>query len=392
MKIEKQKMEQTITEKLEGLFGLAKKMKDNPELGFEEYKASAWLTDYLKSEGFEVQRGIAGLETAFKATYELGGKGPNIAFLCEYDALPGIGHGCGHNLIGPSSIGAAIALSKLEGLSGKITLLGSPAEETGGAKVILVEKGAFDDVDFAMMVHPATKNSTYSTTFAIDAIEFTYHGKTSHAAAAPELGINALDSVIQLFNGINALRQHLKDDVRIHGIINDGGLAPNIVPDKASARFYFRAKERKYLDEMFSKILNIAEGAALMTGAKMESRNYELSNDNLMPNKRLAKIFEDNLRAQGIEDIEPPSEGKGSSDMGNVSHVVPAIHPYIAIAPRDSVNPHSAELAEATISEGGKKGLYRAALTLAWTAYDVYTNKALQKEITDEFKTASGTA
>lgn len=390
MKSEKQKMEQTISEKLEDLFELAKKMKDNPELGFKEYKASAWLTDYLESEGFQVQRGIAGLETAFKATYELGGQGPNVAFLCEYDALPGIGHGCGHNLIGPSSIGAAIAISKLEGLSGKITVLGAPAEETGGAKVILVEKGVFDDVDFAMMVHPSTHNLAYSTSFAIDAIEFVYHGKTSHAAAAPELGINALDSVIQLFNGINALRQHLKDDVRIHGIINDGGLAPNIVPDRAVARFYFRAKERKYLNEMFGKILSIAQGAALMSGAKMEWHNYELSNDNLMPNKRLAKVFEDNMRVLGIEDIDPPFEGKGSSDMGNVSHVVPAIHPYIAIAPRDSFNPHSVEMAEATVSEDGKKGLYRAALTLAWTAYEIYTDKCLQKEINDEFKTVSG--
>jgi len=383
---QKLQLKQTITENLEDLFELAKKMKDNPEMGFKEYKASTWLTEYLESKGFAVEKGIAGLETAFKATYDLGGEGPNIAFLCEYDALPGIGHGCGHNLIGPQSIGAAVALSQTEGLSGTITVLGSPAEETGGAKVILVEKGVFEDVDFAMMVHPATRNLSYSTSFAIDAIEFTYHGKTSHAASAPELGVNALDSVIQLFNGINALRQHLKDDVRIHGIINDGGQAPNIVPDRASARFYFRAKERSYLNEMFKKILRIAEGAALMSGAWMEWKNYELSNDNLMPNKKMANTFEGNMKGLGIEDIDPPHDGKGSSDMGNVSHAVPAIHPYIAIAQKDAFNPHSTDMAKATVSESGKRGLFRAATCLAWTAYDIFTDEKLQNEIKEEFK------
>jgi amidohydrolase len=382
----KLEIKKTIKEHLEELFEAAKKMYENPEMGFEEVKASQWLTEILEKAGFEVKRGIAGLKTAFKATCDLGGRGPNIAFLCEYDALPGIGHGCGHNLIGPSSIGAAIALSKVQGLSGKITVLGCPAEETGGAKVILVEKGVFEDVDIAMMVHPSTHVQVYSTSYAIDAIEFTYHGQTSHAAAAPELGINALDAVIQLFNGINALRQHLKDDIRIHGIINKGGLAPNIVPDLASARFYFRAKDRKYLNEMFQKILKIAEGAALMTGAKMEWKNYELSNDNLAPNKRLAELFKANLIEEGITDIEPPQDGKGSTDMGNVSHVVPAIHPYLPLAPKDSVRPHSVELADATISPSGKEELYKAALTLACTGFDILNNEKIYREIKEEFK------
>ncbi|HOO33418.1 MAG TPA: M20 family metallopeptidase [Thermotogota bacterium] len=382
----KLEIKQTIKEHLDELFGIAKKMYENPEMGFKEFKAAQWLTEKLEKEGFEVKREIAGLETAFSAEYDLGGKGPNIAFLCEYDALPGIGHGCGHNLIGPSSLGAAIALSKVGGLSGKITVLGCPAEETGGAKVILVEKGLFDEVDVAMMVHPATRTQVYTTSYAIDAIEFTYHGQTSHAAAAPELGINALDAVIQLFNGINALRQHLKDDVRIHGIISDGGKTPNVVPDLASARFYFRAKDRKYLNEMFQKILKIAEGAALMTGAKMEWRNYELSNDNLAPNRRLAELFEANLIEQGITDIEPPQEGKGSTDMGNVSHVVPAIHPYLPLAPKDSVRPHSIELAEATVSANGKDELYKAALILACTGYDILNDEEVFEEILAEFR------
>ncbi len=382
----KLEIKQIIKEHLEELFDITKQMYENPELGFEEVKAAGWLTEKLEKEGFDVKRGIAGLDTAFKATCDLGGQGPNIAFLCEYDALPGIGHGCGHNLIGPSSLGAAIALSKAKGLNGTITVLGCPAEETGGAKVILVEKGVFDDIDLAMMVHPSTHVQVYTTSYAIDAIEFTYHGQTSHAASAPELGINALDAVIQLFNGINALRQHLKDDVRIHGIINEGGQAPNVVPDLASARFYFRAKDRKYLNEMFQKILKIAEGAALMTGAKMEWRNYELSNDNLAPNKRLAALFEENLIAQGITDIEPPQDGKGSTDMGNVSHVVPAIHPYLPLAPKDSVRPHSVELADATVSPGGKEELYKAALTLACTGCDILTNNDVYLEIIQEFK------
>ncbi|MFW6119470.1 MAG: amidohydrolase, partial [Petrotogales bacterium] len=199
------------------LIELSKKLKENPEIGFEEYKAQKWLTEFLDQKGFKVEKGIAGLETSFRARYICGNGGPKIAFLCEYDALPEIGHGCGHNLIAPSSIGAAVALSTIKGLSAELLVIGCPGEENGGGKVTLTEKGIFDEVDVAMMVHPATVNLTYSTSLALDAIEFTFKGQTAHASSMPEKGINALDSAILLFNGLNALRQHLKDDVRMHG-------------------------------------------------------------------------------------------------------------------------------------------------------------------------------
>lgn len=368
------------------LVELSKKLKENPEIGFEEYKAQKWLTEFLEQKGFNVEKGIVGLETSFRARYICGNGGPKIAFLCEYDALPEIGHGCGHNLIAPSSIGAAVALSTIKGLSAELLVIGCPGEENGGGKVTLTEKGVFDEVDVAMMVHPATVNLTYSTSLALDAIEFTFKGRTSHASSMPEKGINALDSAIFLFNGLNALRQHLKDDVRIHGIISEGGKAPNVVPDKAVAKFYFRAKERSYLDETVEKAYNVARGAALMTGAEVTWRNFELSNDNLKPNKKLAQVFEENLKKIGINNIKPPQDGGGSTDMGNVSQVVPSIHPYIAIGKENEFISHSREFANATVAPRGQRELINAAKTMALTAFDVASSKELLREIQKEFR------
>lgn len=368
------------------ILDISRKLKENPEIGFKEYKALKWLTEYLENKNFNVEKSIAGLETSFKARYVCGNGGPKIAFLCEYDALPEIGHGCGHNLIAPSSVGAAVALSTIENLSAELLVFGCPGEENGGGKVILTEKGVFNDVDISMMVHPATVNLTYSTSLALDAIEFTFKGRTAHASSMPEKGINALDSVIFLFNGLNALRQHLKDDVRIHGIISEGGQAPNVVPDKAVAKFYFRAKERSYLNETVEKAYNVARGAALMTGAEVTWRKFELSNDNLKPNRRLAKVFEENLKKIGIKDILPPQDGGGSTDMGNVSQVIPAIHPYIAIGEENEFISHSREFADATVAPRGKQELISAAKAMALTAFDVASDKELLKEIKKEFK------
>lgn len=388
MLVEKMKLKKKIAEEIDKisdeLFGLAKKLKENPEIGFKEYKASEWIIDILKKNNFEVEEKIAGLETAFKGKFELGNEGPKIAFLCEYDALPEVGHGCGHNLIAAASLGAAIALSRFNELNAEIVVFGCPGEENGGGKVILVENGLFNDIDVAMMVHPSTENCVYSTSLALDAYEFVFKGRSSHAAGAPEKGINALDAVIHLFNGINSMRQYLREDVRIHGIISEGGNAPNIIPDRAVAKFYFRAKERKYLNEVVEKAFNIARGAAMMTGAKVEWRKYELSNDDLKPNKILARIFEKNLRFLGVKEIVPPKEGRGSTDMGNVSHVVPAIHPHISIGDK-SLIPHSKGFAEATVSGSGKKFIELASKSMAFTALDILTDENLIDEIKKEF-------
>ena len=360
---------------------LARQIGENPELGFSEYQASALLAQTLEQAGYTIEKPLAGLETAFRATLGVGK--PNIALLCEYDALPGIGHGCGHNLIGAASVGAALGLASiLEETGGQVIVIGAPGEETGGGKTILVKEGIFHGVDGAMMFHPSSENLLMSTTNALDAYEFVFTGRAAHAAGSPEQGINALDGVIQLFNGINALREHLKDTVRIHGIITEGGRAPNIVPDRAVARFYFRAPHRSELDALTSKIFDVARGAALMTGAEVSWRKFEHSNDNMNPNRVMASAFGANLRALGVTDIEEFQDGKGSSDMGNVSHVVPAIHPYLSIG--DTLVGHTLEFAEACLSPVAFRITVLAAEVLAHTTIDLLTDAALLQAVRSE--------
>ena len=299
----------------------------NPELGNQEYKAAEVITSFLKEHNFEIEKEFLGIKTAFRATYDSKKEGATIGYLCEYDALPEIGHGCGHNMIGSMSAGAGIILSKvLDEVGGKIIVYGTPAEETNGAKVIFAEEGVFDELDAAMMVHPGDKTLASGKSMALYPLQFTYKGKTAHAASCPHEGINALNAIIQLFNGIDALRQHVTPDVRMHGVITQGGVAANIVPDEATAQFYFRAGTKETLDDILEKVKNIAKGAALMTGATLEMSRYELPNDNLKTHENLSSAFMENLKALGIEDIHGPKE-TGSSDIGNVSHKTATIHP-----------------------------------------------------------------
>ncbi|WP_025161561.1 M20 family metallopeptidase [Paraclostridium bifermentans] len=346
----------------------------NPELGNEEYKAVEKLTSFLQEHNFEIETEFLGIKTAFRATYDSNKEGPTIGYLCEYDALPEIGHGCGHNMIGSMSAGAGIILSKvLNEIGGKIIVYGTPAEETNGAKVIFAEQGVFDELDVAMMVHPSDKTIESGTSMALYPLQFTYTGKTAHAASCPQEGINALNSVIQLFNGIDALRQHVTPDVRIHGIITNGGVAANIVPDKAVAQFYFRASTKEILDDVLVKAKNIAQGAALMTGSKLEITRYELPNDNLKTNKSLSEAFSKNLRKLGVKDIYEAKD-TGSSDIGNVSHKTPTIHPYIGIS-NCNVTGHSVNMADATITPFAHERLLIGTLALAYTGYDVLMSK-----------------
>lgn len=346
----------------------------NPELGNEEYKAVEKLTSFLQEHDFDIETEFLGIKTAFRATYDSNKEGPIIGYLCEYDALPEIGHGCGHNMIGAMSAGAGVILSKvLNEIGGKIIVYGTPAEETNGAKVIFAEQGVFDELDVAMMVHPSDKTIESGTSMALYPLQFTYTGKTAHAASCPQEGINALNSVIQLFNGIDALRQHVTPDVRIHGIITNGGVAANIVPDKAVAQFYFRASTKEILDDVLVKVKNIAQGAALMTGSKLEMTRYELPNDNLKTNKSLSEAFSKNLRTLGIKDIYEAKD-TGSSDIGNVSHKTPTIHPYIGIS-NFNVTGHSVNMADATITPFAHERLLIGTLALVYTGYDVLMNK-----------------
>ncbi len=350
---------------------------ENPELGNEEYKAVKVLTELLKEHNFEVEERYLNMDTAFKATFDSGKPGLTIGYLCEYDALPGIGHGCGHNMIGTISSGAGIVLSKIiDQVGGKIIVYGTPAEETNGAKVIMVEEGAFDELDCAMMVHPNDKTYASGTSSALYPIQFTFKGKTAHAASCPEQGINALNAVIQLFNGIDALRQHVTKDVLMHGIITEGGVAANIVPERAVAQFYIRAAKKATIEEVLEKVKNIARGAALMTGCELEMDRYEIPYDDLNTNEVLSEAFNENLRSLGITEIHAPKTGGGSSDIGNVSYVTPTIHPYISIS-NCEVRGHSRELAKATTESLGHERLLTAVLALAYTGYDVLTKKVI---------------
>ncbi|HHE47617.1 MAG TPA: M20 family peptidase [Candidatus Acetothermia bacterium] len=300
MKDLKERVWERIEELADELWDLALKIHDNPELGFKEYKAANWLTEELRKGGFEVEIPYGGLETAFRAEHPERSEGPAIAILAEYDALPELGHACGHNLIATIAVGAALGLSPLKKeLPGRLVVLGTPAEEGGGGKILLVRAGAFRDIDLAMMVHPADQTLVGRGSLAITEVVIEFKGKAAHASSEPEKGVNALDAVIQTFNSLNALRQHIKDGARIHGIITHGGVKPNIVPEYAAANFYVRAPENDYRDELVEKLRRCAEGAALATGAELTFKKVGHEYKSIRPNVELAQAFRRSLEAFG---------------------------------------------------------------------------------------------
>lgn len=375
----------TIERDSERLIQLSRTIHSDPEIAYKEFRAVALLTASLEERGFEVERGIAELDTAFVA--RVGSSSPQIALLAEYDALPGLGHGCGHNLMATATLGAAWALREvLDQLPGQLAVYGTPAEEGGGGKVLMVNRGIFKKVDAALIFHPSTRNITTRGSLAATRIELSFKGKASHSAAHPEMGINALDAVIQTFNNINALRQHLRPDARVHGIITNGGQAVNIVPDFASASFSVRAADRKYADEVLEKFRRCAEAAALATGATLDFNVLEHTRyDNMVPNGVMARLFAEKLEKLGLEVVQPePNEAMGSTDMGNVSQVVPSIHAYLAIAP-ESVSGHSVEFREAAYSDVGQRGMLNAARALALTALDLLAKPELLAAAKREF-------
>lgn len=368
------------------LIQISNQLYENPELGDQEYESMKLLVDYLRSYDFEVETGIVDRPTAFRGEFSSSKPGPVVAYLAEYDALPVIGHGCGHNLIAAFAVGAGVILRQhIEKIGGKVVVLGTPAEETSGAKVPMSEQGTFDDIDVAMMVHGADVSSESGPMLAMDALQFDFTGKAAHAAASPEKGINALDAVIQLFNGVNALRQHVPDDVKMHGIITKGGEAAGIVPAAATAQFYIRANEREMVNEVVAKVKNIAEGASSMTGASLEISNYELSYDNMITNQSLSDTFTKHLKAYSANPVYPAVPATGSADMGNVSQVVPSIHPYVGMNEPGLVF-HTKEFADKTITPDGEAAIHDAVLALAHTGYDIIVNKDLLHAIKDEFE------
>ena len=383
--MEKLKLEvkQSVESHKQRLIQLSLSIHDNPELGFKEEKAAAWLTSYLEDNEFHLERGIAGLPTAFRATY--GQESPRIALLAEYDALPKVGHGCGHNIIGVSAVGAGVAgKNAVDQLGGSIVVMGTPGEEVLGGKIDMVKAGAFTEIDVAMIVHPDTRNIPTQEALAASTLEVEFFGRPAHAAGQPHKGINALDAMVLAFTSINSLRQHIRGDARIHGIITDGGEAPNIVPAHSAATFLVRALDDDYLTELKDRVLNCFMGASMASGARLEYRWKNRTYAPMKNNMTLAGLFKQNLESLGrnVEEFDRRF-GLGSTDMGNVSQVVPSIHPTIAIAPHE-VLLHSPEFATATISEAGHDGLLDAAKAMAMTVVDILQPGMIDK-IRQEF-------
>jgi len=364
---------------------LSLKIHSNPELGFQEVKAASWLTQYLEENGFSVERGICDMPTAFRGSYGQGR--PVIAILAEYDALPRVGHACGHNLIAAIAVGAGVASKPaIDQFGGSIVILGTPAEELYGGKVIMAERGAFDNVDIAMMVHPGTHDVATTPALACVTLEVEFFGRAAHAATRPEAGINALEAMLQSFTAINSLRQHIKDKARIHGIITNGGEAPNIVPAYSSGTFLVRAEDNAYLDELKQKVINCFIGAATATGARLEYKWGDICYAPMRNNMCLARLFSQNMESLGRKmQLSDLNRGFGSTDMGNVSQLVPSIHPSVAIAPL-GVAIHSPQFASAAASEAGIQGLIDAAKALALTVADLLANPDIVARVKEEFQ------
>ncbi|MCI9457558.1 MAG: M20 family metallopeptidase [Oscillospiraceae bacterium] len=371
------------------LTAVSKAIFDHPELGKEEVFASGQHCALLEKYGFAVEKGFMGIETAFKAVKKTGKPGPTIAFLAEYDALPGIGHGCGHNILGATSVGAGIVSAKiLENIGGTVEVYGTPAEETDGSKAALADGGAFDKVDAALMTHPSDCYYRSGPSLGIVPLRFEFFGRTAHAAACPEEGINALHACISLFNNISALREHFQPDARVHGVIKKGGEAANVVPDYTMAEFYVRADKKSYLEKLVNQVKACAEAAALSNGATVKITNFEACYDNMITNETLSDLFTENLLQAGVPEVGEARPSKGSSDAGNVSQKCPMIQPYFSISDHGKVPGHTRDFAACTLTGYANDQMILNVRAFAMTAYQLATKPELLQQVKDEFKAA----
>ena len=366
----------------------------NPELAFKEYAASATLTRALENHKLQVKSNVYGLETAFEAEIT-GDSGPGIDILAEYDALPGIGHACGHNIIATSALGAFLALKSVdESFGGSVRMLGTPAEERGGGKEVMARNGAFDNTDAAIMMHPSGINLATMPCICVAEVRAVYQGKSAHASAMPHRGVNALDGLLLAYQAISNLRQHIQHTERIHGIITEGGQAPNIVPDRASGEFYVRAANANELEALKPRVQACFEAGARASGSEVETIWGEVDYLDLNTNWPLAESFQRNAEALG-RDFFPHeklgSSGAGSTDMGNVSHRVPSIHPMLAAAPANVVI-HNPEFEKWAGSEMGDRAALDGAKALAMTALDFLDDPSLQQASKKAFDVSKGLA
>lgn len=388
---------------------LVQELHDEPEVGFEEHASAARIAALLGAQGVQAEVGAFGLDTALRATVgpsQGGGSAhqgttahaPHFAIIAEYDALPGIGHACGHNVIAAVAVGAFLVAAPLvAGLGGRLSLIGTPAEENGGGKELIIRAGGFDDVDAAGMVHPSQGSGTSATldqrTTGVRRIAVTYHGRAAHAAGAPWLGRNALDGVVTAYQSIAQLRQHILPSDRLHGIITDGGAAPNIVPERASALFYVRSADVAALHELTERVVAVLNGAALATGTRAE-----IDIDPVPPylplrtNAALTARWIDAFAARGQEVLpaSAPQQSGPSTDMGNLSRLVPSIHPSIGLGGPDDVFPHNAAFADLTVLPAAVDALVDAASALAVTAVAYAADPELRNAAASEFAASGG--
>jgi len=360
------------------LLALSRRIHGRPELAFEEEHAAGWIADVLDAGGFRVERGVCDLPTAFVAR---AGSGPlHVAICAEYDALPDIGHACGHNVIAALAVGAGLAAARVADEVGlTVSIFGTPAEESGGGKIVLLERGAFDGVHAALMAHPAPVDVLEPPTLAFAEFEAHYHGKASHASAAPELGVNAGDALVVAQAAIGLLRQHIRPTDRVHGIVTRGGEAPNVVPAHTSARYYVRASTLDDLGDIRAKVLRCFEAGAIATGCTLRIDDSARPYADVRHDGALAALYQANAEALGRRFVRPRPEFSrfaASTDMGNVSHALPSIHPMIGLSSLPAVN-HQPEFAAHCITPLADRALMDGALALAWTAIDMAGDDAI---------------
>ena len=382
----KQRIADAVERLGDELSALSSRIHAHPELAFEETRASGWLCEFLDKQGFRVERSAGGVDTAFRASLETG-PGPTLAILCEYDALPGVGHACGHNVIAAAGAGAGAALmAARDGLPpGRVVVIGTPAEERGGGKGVLVEAGVFEDVDGAMMIHGFDRTLLHQDLLGVARVTFEWAGKAAHASVDPWEGVNALDACVQTFNAVSMLRQQMRPDCRIHGVVADGGAAANIIPERAVADFNVRGPNLEAMWALHRRVVACAEAAAAATGTRLTVTRHRDVYEPLKRNQTLLDVFEDNLRAAGLSEGPPAPDRLASSDIGNVSQVTPTIHAWIAIAPLGTAI-HTREFATAAAGPMARVGLLAGAKLMALSAVDLLADPARLAAMKEEFR------
>jgi amidohydrolase len=387
----RQRIIDAIEQHRDEIIEVAETIRLNPEIGYEEYQSSALLASKIDEQpGFEVEKPIGGLETAFRATRHGRGDGPTIAVLAEYDALPGLGHGCGHNLIAGSGLATAIGLNTvMSELNGTFEVIGTPAEEGGAGKVRLADAGIFDDVDAALMIHHgghqtgAPTEDPDGTCLAVAHIDIEYFGQTAHAGMDPYNGRNALNGLIKFFTGADALRQHVHMETRLHGIITHGGDAANVVPGYASGKYYVRAASKEQVEDVLAKVKQIAEGAAMMTQTEVKITEHSICYD-MRPNYTLGRQYSKNMEEVGLE-LSGGRKGRAyhSTDFGNISHEIPSVSGIFAIS-KTPIPGHSQEVVDCSGSEYGYDQFIKVSTAMALTVFDMLYDADLANQVSQE--------